>query len=154
MPDMLQLDALFKSLHDAVVQASEVARDSNIDELKTDFFEPETVAEGDAAGRAPGEYYRPKMVNLLLPSFENGKKTERPYAVPLYALAKQQSLCLDELKIQLNVELHGLDGQNTVASPTGPRERGSTAVVEMKFKAAAPPEGVMRINDHLVKALP
>lgn len=152
MPNMLQLDAIFKSLHDAVVNATDVARDSNIEDIKHDYFE-EFEEAGNKPGGAPVKRYRPRTLNLLLPVFENGTKAERLFEVPLYSLAKQQALCLDELSIQLHIDLHGLDGPHTLASTSG-GQKGTSALVEMKFKAAAPPEGVMRINDHLVKALP
>jgi hypothetical protein len=149
MPESFKLESLFRGLHDSVSKATDVARDRGIEDLRQDFFEP------DENGKLS-----PKVINVILPHMEGGKLVEREFNIPLYALAKHQSLVIDELKINMHMGLHcACDDEPEVLARLSSKDVSSgcgcsSAEVEIVFRGTAPPEGVLRINDQLVKTLP
>lgn len=158
------LEELFLAIHDSVTKATAVARDQGKHDLTGEFFE---FNEDESC-------WVPKTIRVKMPVFVAGKQEERIFDVPLYALAKHQSLVMKELKIDLDVELDGLDEaeahnddldasqririggpkRGLFSSITGGRRKGARASVEIKFEGGDPAEGVLRLNDKLVQVLP
>ena len=146
---MVDLSKLFAALHEAVSEATEVARNHSLSYLKKDYFEEELDSEGEKTG-----VWIPKMVKMKLPVVRDGKLENQEVSIPLYSLAKHQSLCMDELKISLNVELRDVKEGVLVSLSHKWFSEPTKAQVEMTFKGQDPPEGIMKINDRLVKTIP
>ena len=96
-----------------------------------------------------------KSIVLNLPHTEHGKLTETTVEVPLFSLSKHNSLAVDELKVNFEVDLRGLKNDDLVGSlPRRFLTRKSQAQVEIKFKGADASEGVMLINDKIHQTFP
>ena len=91
-----------------------------------------------------------------MPIIEDGKMIEKEVKVPMYTLAQHQSMKIDELEITFCVNLEDLQDQETVAHGFGifKKESDSRAKIRMSFKGGEPAEGIMKINDSLVKTIP
>tara|TARA_Y100000034_G_scaffold99818_1_gene122825 strand:- start:361 stop:792 length:432 start_codon:yes stop_codon:yes gene_type:complete len=137
------LTGLFTALHAAVSEATKVARDNGITQVQEDFFYRETED-------AP---YSPRTIALRLPTVIDGKPAEAIANVPLYALAHHQSLAIDQLVVSLDVELHALDEKEIMVASSA-ASTTTKVHIEMTFKGSDPPEGTMKINDKLAKAIP
>lgn len=107
--------------------------------------------------------YKPKIVMLNLPSVEEGVVKYTPYEIPLFTLVKPHNISLEEMTMEFEVELQSTSNNAmTVSLPrnisklSGLLSAGSNskAKVMMKFKATDPQEGVMLINDKLMKVIP
>ena len=158
MAKQFPLHALFQALHKAVIQATKVARETSIQSLKKDYFSQVHNEDGTPTG-----VWKPKTLSLVLPTPEGEEIKPVQYDVPLYSLVKHQSVALDTRKINFEVELHGLEelesegagSENMLAStPAGVFSRKTMAKVEVTFKGEDPSEGMMRINDKILKTFP
>ena len=159
MASVFPLHALFQALHKAVIHATKVAGESSLQSLKKDYFDPVL----DDAGKPTGSLV-PKTIELVLPTVENGDIKPVPYRVPLYSLVKHRSVAMDTMKIEFDVELHGFsdteedadhaDGQMLASTPSGVFSRKTVAKVEVTFKGEDPAEGMLRLNDKILKTFP
>ena len=142
MAHQFKLTDLFKAIHSAVDEAVDVSRSAAERWLKG-FFEEEN-------GRL-----EPKYIVMRLPIIENGGIVEKEIQIPLFSLANHQSLSLDELKINFEVDMHSCEEGHAMIS-TGSKwlSTPTKAKVEMHFKGGTPSEGILRINDILVKTIP
>ena len=136
------LDHLTKGLYDAVVQAQSLAENQHIEALSKYVNEDGT----------------PKCLEMVI----DGKKVD----IPLATLAPQSSIKIKELKMSLKVRLNKFgkrksrlgggifckEGADLGASilPT----RNNYANLEITFEGADPPEGVVRLNNNLIKQIP
>ena len=141
------LDHLTKGLYDAVVQAQSLAENQHIEALSKYVNEDGT----------------PKCLEMVI----DGKKVD----IPLATLAPQSSIKIKELKMSLKVRLNkfgkrksrlgggifckedaGAIGADLGASilPT----RNNYANLEITFEGEDPPEGVVRLNNNLIKQIP
>ena len=137
------LDHLTKGLYDAVVQAQSLAENQHIEALSKYINEDGT----------------PKCMKMIV----DGKEIN----VPLVTLAPQGSIKIKELKMSLNKfgkrksrvgggifckEDAGAIDADLGASilPT----RNNYANLEITFEGAEPPEGVVRLNNNLIKQIP
>ena len=148
------LQSLLEALHQAVNQATNVAKESSLEGLK-DFFYETHDDKGDPTGE-----WKPKTIKLILPSAEGSEIKSEAYEVPLYSLVNHQSMSIDELKMDFEVELLGLDNlpdsgtTHLMASPPGVFSKKTIAKVEVTFKGGAASEGMMKINDKIIKTFP
>lgn len=155
------LQALFQSLHRAVVQATRVAQEASLKSLRRDYFHQVKDEEGNPTGT-----WEPKTMKMVLPHSEGGSVTPVEYEVPVFSLVKHQAMVIDTLRMEFEVELHGLDSLTVAeededdgpavaaATPAGTFSRKSIAKVEMTFRGDDPPEGTMRLNDKILKTFP
>ena len=141
------LDHLTKGLYDAVVQAQSLAENQHIEALK----------------KYVNEDGSPKCLEMVI----NGQNI----SVPLATLAPQSSIKIKELTMELKVRLNkfgkrksklgggifckedaGAIGADLGASilPT----RNNYANLKITFEGADPPEGVVRLNNNLIKQIP
>ena len=141
------LDHLTKGLYDAVVQAQSLAENQHIEALSKYVNQDGT----------------PKCLEMVI----EGKKVD----IPLATLAPQSSIKIKELKMSLKVRLNkfgkrksrlgggifckedaGAIGADLGASilPT----RNNYANLEVTFEGVDPPEGVVRLNNNLIKQIP
>jgi hypothetical protein len=159
MAKSFPLQALFQAIHRSVVKATRVAQDASLKSLQKDYF----TEVHDESGKPTGTL-KPKTVVMTLPHQEGPEIKKIPYEVPLFALVKHQAMTIDELEMDFEVELHGLeqlqvddDEDETVLSAStsgGAFSRKTIAKVRMKFKGDDPPEGVLRLNDKVLKIFP
>ena len=140
------LKAVFEAVHQAVVDAAGAVENASWTALCDRYF---TQSEDGS--------YAPKTVRLNLPHAEQGQVTQQPYELPLFALTKHHSLAIDTLKVEFDVELRGLDKPDDslmAAMPRGLLSRNPTAKVSITFKGGDAHEGVMLLNDKILKSFP
>ena len=141
------LDHLTKGLYDAVVQAQSLAENQHIEALK----------------KYVNEDGSPKCMEMII--------GDQKVNIPLATLAPQSSIKIKELTMELKVRLNkfgkrksrlgcgifckedaGAIGADLGASilPT----RNNYANLKITFEGSDPPEGVVRLNNHLIKQIP
>lgn len=160
MARQFPLQALFQAIHRSVVKATRVAQDASLRSLQRDYFEEVVDGEGNPTGEIA-----PKIIRMVLPHHEGSEIKQAIYEVPLFSLVKHQAMSIAELDMEFEVELHGLDqlqepdgedGDILSASTSGGMWAGrkTIAKVQMKFRGEDAPEGVMRLNDKILKVFP
>ena len=97
------LQALLEALHQAVSKATNVAKESSLEGLREYFYEVY-----DEEGKTTG-VWKPKTISLALPCVEGSDIKTVTYDVPLYSLVNHQSMTIEELKMDFEVELLGLN---------------------------------------------
>ena len=158
--NLFPLHSLFQALHRAVIHATKVARESAIDSMRKDYFDPVLDDKGNPTGS-----WTPKIVSVVLPHVDGDKITQEPYEIPLFALVTHQGIKLDTLSMGFEVDLHGLEDalatsgiendQMLVSTPSGLFGTSKTlAKVEITFKGQDASEGLLRINDKILKSFP
>jgi hypothetical protein len=138
------LKELFKSLHSSIEEATDISRCS-VNRWINQFFDI------DEDGK-----HTPKYASMIMPVVEDGKLVEKEVKVPLYTLANHQSMKIDSLEIDFCVNLEDLKDKETVAHmfPMFKKQSENKAQIKITFKGGAPAEGIMKINDTLVKTIP
>ena len=141
------LDHLTKGLYDAVVQAQALAENQHI----------------EALSKYVDEDGNPKCMKFVI----EGKDVQ----VPLATLAPQSSIKIKELTMDLKVKLNNF-GKRESRSGGGifrRRDAGAVSVdlgasilpsknnyanLKITFEGTDPPEGVVRLNNNLIKQIP
>ena len=158
MAKSFPLQALFQAIHRAVVQATRVAQEASLRSLQRDYFTELHGEDGQPTGKL-----KPKTLAMMLPHQEGEEIKPTVFEVPLLALVKHQAMTIDTLEMEFEVELHGLDqlqpqeGEDAVLAAStagGAFSRKTMAKVQMTFRGEDPPEGVMRLNDKVLKTFP
>ena len=146
------LDHLTKGLYDAVVQAQALAENQHIESLSK-FF--------DKKGK-------PLKMNIKIPD-ANGK--EQDISVPLATLTPQSSIKIKELSMELKVKLGSFgkrksrlgggifckEDAGAITADLGASilpKRNQYANLKITFEGTDPPEGVVRLNNNLIKQIP
>ena len=141
------LDHLTKGLYDAVVQAQALAEGQHI----------------EALGKYINEDGTPKCMKMVI----EGQEVN----VPLQTLATQSSIKIKELKMKLKVKLSNFGKRESrfgggifrkkdagaIGADLGASiipGRNNYADLEITFEGADPPEGVVRLNNNLLKQIP
>lgn len=141
------LDQLTKGLYDAVCQAQALADNQHIEALSKYVNEDGT----------------PKCMKIVI----DGNDVE----VPLITLAPQSSIKIKELKMKLKVRLNKfgkrksrLGGGIFCKKDAGAIDadlgasilptRNNYADLEVTFEGSEPPEGLVRLNNNLIKQIP
>tara|TARA_Y100000593_G_C4309242_1_gene337475 strand:- start:1831 stop:2292 length:462 start_codon:yes stop_codon:yes gene_type:complete len=141
------LDHLTKGLYDAVVSAQALAENQHIEALSKYVNEDGT----------------PKCMKVVI----DGKDVQ----VPLATLAPQSSIKIKELTMDLKVRLHNfgkrksrLGGGIFCKEDAGAIEadlgssilpgKSNYANLKIVFEGGDPPEGVVRLNNNLIKQIP
>tara|TARA_R100000664_G_scaffold10884_1_gene17857 strand:+ start:2901 stop:3353 length:453 start_codon:yes stop_codon:yes gene_type:complete len=141
------LDHLTKSLSDAVVQANALAENQHIESLSKFRNEDGT----------------PKEMKWVI----NGEDVN----VPLQTLAPQNSIQMSEVKMKLKVKLNNFgkrksrlgggifkkEDAGAIGADLGASIlpcRNNYADLEITFKSTDPPEGLVRLNNNLIKQIP
>ena len=148
------LDELLGGLHDAVVSAQRLVEKQHIDMVDL-YFDDETG--------------QPLTMDMKIPSAHPDKQFEK-ISVPLFTLAPLSSIKIKELEMKFKVKLgEQLDTiselTKSMKSEDEPVKAGgisidmnnknpdSMAEIKIIFEGGEAPEGVMRINDQLVKTI-
>ena len=141
------LDHLTKGLYDAVVQAQSLAENQHIEALSKYVNEDGT----------------PKCMRMVI----NGENV----MVPLATLAPQSSIKIKELTMELKVRLNNFGKRESrcgggifknkdagaVSADLGASifpKKNNYANLKITFEGSDPPEGVVRLNNNLIKQIP
>ena len=141
------LDHLTKGLYDAVVQAQALAENQHI----------------EALGKYINEDGTPKCVKMLI----NGEDVD----VPLLTLAPHSSIKIKELTMDLKVKLNNFGKRKSrlgggifckkdagaISADLGSSifpSKNNYANLKITFEGTDPPEGVVRLNNNLIKQIP
>ena len=141
------LDHLTKGLYDAVVQAQALAENQHIEALSKYINDDGT----------------PKCMRMVI----NGENV----MVPLATLAPQSSIKIKELTIDLKVKLNNFGKRESKGGGGIFRKKDAGAVgvdlgssilpsknnyanLKITFEGTDPPEGVVRLNNNLIKQIP
>ena len=141
------LDHLTKGLYDAVVQAQALAENQHI----------------EALGKYVNEDGTPKCMRMVV----NGENV----MVPLMTLAPQSSIKIKELTMDLKVRLNNFGKRESKRGGGIFRKKDAGAVtadlgssilptknnyanLKITFEGTDPPEGVVRLNNNLIKQIP
>ena len=141
------LDHLTKGLYDAVVQAQALAENQHI----------------EALGKYVNEDGTPKCMKIVI----NGYNVD----VPLATLAPQSSIKIKELKMKLKVRLNNFgkrkskfgggifskEDAGAISADLGSSilpSKNNYADLEITFEGTDPPEGLVRLNNNLIKQIP
>ena len=141
------LDHLTKGLYDAVVQAQAFAENQHI----------------EALGKYVNEDGTPKCMKMVI----NGDNVD----VPLATLAPQSSIKIKELKMKLKVRLNNFgkrksklgggifskEDAGAISADLGSSilpSKNNYADLEITFEGTDPPEGLVRLNNNLIKQIP
>jgi len=165
----MTLTELVKELQKVVLAASDIGERHELDSmLNSELW----VRVKDHLGRpmvdtSTGDpVYRPRMMHLMVPQWDPNtqQQVEQKIQVPWQSLCTGQSLKLDELEIEMDIEIQGMvcdhDGKATdlkVNPGVGNRllkDSQNSARIRLKFSGQEPPEGYARVDNHLIKILP
>ena len=141
------LDHLTKGLYDAVVQAQSLAESQHIESL----------------GKYLNEDGTPKCMKMVI----EGNDVH----VPLQTLATQSSIKIKELKMKLKVKLNNFGKRKSRFGGGIFRKKDAGAIgadlgssilpgksnyadLEITFEGTDPPEGIVRLNNNLIKQIP
>ena len=141
------LDHLTKGLYDAVVQAQSLAENQHIEALNKYINEDGT----------------PKCREMVI--------NEQKISIPLATLAPQSSIKIKELTMELKVRLNKFgkrksrlgggifckEDAGAIGADLGASilpSRNNYANLKITFEGADPPEGVVRLNNNLIKQIP
>ena len=141
------LDHLTKGLYDAVVQAQALAENQHI----------------EALGKYVNEDGTPKCMEMVI----NGDNVN----IPLATLAPQSSIKIKELKMKLKVRLNNFGKRKSklgggifskkdagaISADLGSSilpSKNNYADLEITFEGTDPPEGLVRLNNNLIKQIP
>tara|TARA_R110002020_G_scaffold439228_1_gene649734 strand:- start:42 stop:497 length:456 start_codon:yes stop_codon:yes gene_type:complete len=141
------LDHLTKGLYDAVVQAQSLAENQHIEALSK-------YVNTDGT---------PKCMKMVL----NGENVD----IPLATLAPQSSIRIKELKMSLKVKLNSFgkrksklgggifckEDAGAISADLGSSilpSKNNYANLEITFEGTDPPEGLVRLNNNLIKQIP
>ena len=141
------LDHLTKGLYDAVVQAQALAENQHI----------------EALGKYVNEDGTPKCMEMVI----NGDNVN----VPLATLAPQSSIKIKDLKMKLKVRLNNFgkrksklgggifskEDAGAISADLGSSilpSKNNYADLEITFEGTDPPEGLVRLNNNLIKQIP
>jgi hypothetical protein len=132
-------------VYSSVVEAQNVIEQHYLEEVTKDYFDEEG---------------KPKMITLTLPA-SNGEM--KPTMIPAITLVPHNGLSIKEVEIEMQVALSMGDPKpapkkgflrrlgTDMSNRNGGKEMAKIRVV---FNGNAPPEGLARIKDQLIKLLP
>ena len=141
------LDHLTKGLYDAVVQAQALAENQHIEAMSKYINEDGT----------------PKCIDIVI----SGEKV----SVPLATLAPQSSIKIKELTMELKVKLNNFgkrksrfgggifrkEDAGAIGADLGSSilpSKNNYANLKITFEGTDPPEGIVRLNNNLIKQIP
>ncbi len=157
------LDEFVSAIQEAVVKSTDIAEQHELNHITQQEYWVDT-GDKDADGQP---VYRPRMVTVRLPMWIDGKQLDRDVQVPMQTLVTGQSLMIDKLTVEMDIELEGMDddcdiGHTHRKLKINPSVGGNgwfakkrnTAKISITFKGQEPPEGYARIDNQLIKLLP
>ena len=146
------LDHLTKGLYDAVVQAQSLAENQHIEALNK-FFDKDG---------------NPLCLDVKIP---DDKGQNQVVSVPLATLAPQSSIRIKELSMEMKVKMGSFgkrksrlgggifckEDAGAINADLGASilpKRNQYATLKVTFEGTDPPEGLVRLNNNLIKQIP
>ena len=146
------LDHLTKGLYDAVVQAQSLAENQHIEAISK-FFDKDG---------------NPECMDITIPGNEGKPQSVK---VPLVTLSPQSSIKIKELTMELKVKLGSFgkrksrlgggifckEDAGAINADLGASilpKRNQYATLKIVFEGTDPPEGLVRLNNNLLKQIP
>ena len=146
------LDHLTKGLYDAVVQAQSLAENQHIEALNK-FFDKDG---------------NPLCLDIKIP---DDKGQNQVVSVPLATLAPQSSIRIKELSMEMKVKMGSFgkrksrlgggifckEDAGAINADLGASilpKRNQYATLKVTFEGTDPPEGLVRLNNNLIKQIP
>ena len=146
------LDHLTKGLYDAVVQAQSLAENQQIEALNK-FFDKDG---------------NPLCLDVKIP---DDKGQNQVVSVPLATLAPQSSIRIKELSMEMKVKMGSFgkrksrlgggifckEDAGAINADLGASilpKRNQYATLKITFEGTDPPEGLVRLNNNLIKQIP
>ena len=146
------LDHLTKGLYDAVVQAQSLAENQHIEALNK-FFDKDG---------------NPLCLDVKIP---DDKGQNQVVSVPLATLAPQSSIRIKELSMEMKVKMGSFgkrksrlgggifckEDAGAINADLGASilpKRNQYANLKITFEGTDPPEGLVRLNNNLIKQIP
>ena len=157
------LDEFVEAIHTAVIKSTDIAERHELDHIQQQEYWIDT---GEKAGDGT-PIYKPRMVTVRLPMWDEGKQIERDVQVPMQTLVTGQSLAIEALTVERDVELQGMEEgcdigcthrklkiNPSIGGKGWFAKKRNTAKISITFKGQDPPEGYARIDNQLIKLLP
>lgn len=135
------LDELVESIYNSVVFAQRKVETEHLTRVMSTYFDPDGT---------------PKHFKVKLPNHD-GKDQE--VSVPLLTLAPHSHLSISELEMSFKVDMNHFSedeeiNNNKISAKISGGNGAKTAEVKIKLNNSDTPEGLAKINDHLMKLLP
>ena len=157
------LDEFVGAIQEAVIKSTDIAEQHELNHIQQEEYWIDT-GEKTSDG---SPIYKPRMVTVRLPVWEEGKQIERDIQIPMQTLVTGQSLAIEALTVEMDIELQGMqDGADigcthrklkinpSVGGNGVFAKKRNTAKISITFKGQEPPEGYARIDNQLIKLLP
>ena len=98
---------------------------------------------------------------MKVPSYESDGQPEVDIDVPLISLVPQTSMILDQVEIEFDAVLESLEGEDrnkqlqmSIGGAAKKKSESSKVKVKVIMKGTEPPEGLAKVNDHILKHIP
>tara|TARA_R110000868_G_C10810569_1_gene757800 strand:+ start:38 stop:469 length:432 start_codon:yes stop_codon:yes gene_type:complete len=138
------LKEMFSNIQSSIVEAAHTVEGEVFKNTKARYFDEQ-----------PDGSFHPKTVKLNLPqTTSTGKVIYNAVDIPLFTLAKHNSLSLDEVHISFEIDLKHDDDSTLKGTLAKGFLSRKSAKVELKFKGAEASEGVMLLNDKIQQTIP
>ena len=142
----MEMKVLLQTIGAAVQEAHRAITYNNTDLFLTSCFEKGISESGI-------ERYRPHMIEVELPA-AGEKGAPKVICAPVAALMNHNSLALDSVKLNLNLEVldeteKGVEVSAQCSAANGEDSKTNLGTMEIIFKCSDTSEGVARINTHL-----
>ena len=143
------LDDLIEGITNAVVHAQQLTEQQHFDIIKR-FF---TLEQGSWVA---------KTAKVLVPSLESNGQTGVQVDVPLVTLVPLNSLTISEINVEFEASLSAIgsdkDKKKRMQMEVGGQgmfgAKKNNVKVNIKIKGTTPPEGLVKLNDHVLKHIP
>ena len=156
------LDEFVGAIQEAVVKSTDIAEQHELDNIRKEEYWIAT----DEKAEDGTPIYKPRMVTVRLPVWVEGKQTEQDIQVPMQTLVTGQSLAIEQMTVEMDIELQGMeDGADigcvhrklkinpSIGGNGWFAKKRNTAKISITFKGQEPPEGYARIDNQLIKLL-
>ena len=157
------LDEFVSAIQEAVVKSTDIAEQHELNHITQEEYWVDTGEKAEDGSPV----YKPRMVTVRLPMWVDGKQIDRDVQVPMQTLVTGQSLMIEALTVEMDIELQGMDDDCDIGTThrklkINPSIGGNgwfakkrnTAKISITFKGQEPPEGYARIDNQLIKLLP
>ncbi|HSG99892.1 MAG TPA: DUF2589 domain-containing protein [candidate division Zixibacteria bacterium] len=150
----LSFHRILEGITNAILHARRVVENQNQGLLRQ-FFDSGPDSES----------LRAKVVVIHVPSMTEAGKTE-PIEVPLVTLVPLSGLEIADVTIEFKAEILGLDDAEAMEKGAkekqlflglkggGSSKKSNEVSVKVTVKGTDPPEGLVRINQHILKQIP
>jgi len=147
---------LIEAITNAVVQAREATERQHFD-LIDHYFEKKEGSDGNDLVA--------KTIQIYVPSMDLDNPKNEPIEIPLISLVPMNSLKIDEVCVEFEAFLDGIDkgGAKGIKKKTqmalgmkgsGGMGKRNNVKVKVTMKGGDPPEGMVRVNDRILKLIP